>query len=284
MPEIELPIITDRLILRRFEAEDLERFHGYQSLPETARYLLRNELTKTKSMEVLGRYANFEFNQEGDWVCLAIERKDHPPGLMGEVVLKWLEGTGQGELGWILHPEARGHGIATEAAEAVMKLAFEKLAFHRIDAKLDALNAGSAGICKRLGMRLEATLWTTGTTKASGPPRTFTRFWTRSGARGTIRGPGKSADGPRLVMFQLFGQLRCRQRTAEVVALAAGAPDAQEVLGLLGGFHASHTAARPQARMSCSTAARRAGCEGSLPRAESSVRSTLTVSTGSWRR
>ncbi|MEQ4567655.1 GNAT family protein [Paenarthrobacter sp. CAP02] len=157
MPDIELPIVTDRLILRRFEAEDLERFHGYQSLPGTARFLLRSELSKTRAMEVLGRYANFEFTQEGDWICLAIERKDQP-GLMGEVVLKWLEGTGQGELGWILHPEARGQGIATEAAQAVMELAFEQLSFHRLDAKLDALNTGSAAICKRLGMRLEATL------------------------------------------------------------------------------------------------------------------------------
>ncbi|MGO4591740.1 GNAT family N-acetyltransferase [Paenarthrobacter sp. 2TAF44] len=157
MPEIELPIMTERLILRRFEAEDLDRFHAYQSLPETARYLFRNELTKTQSMEVLGRYANAHFKHEGDWACLAIERQDRP-GLMGEIVLKWLEGTGQAELGWILHPEGRGQGIATEAAEAVMKLAFGQLNFHRIDAKLDALNTGSAGICKRLGMRLEATL------------------------------------------------------------------------------------------------------------------------------
>ncbi|WP_416417067.1 GNAT family N-acetyltransferase [Paenarthrobacter aromaticivorans] len=157
MPEIELPITTERLILRRFEAEDLERFHAYQSLPETARYLFRNELSKTQSMEVLGRYANAKFMHEGDWACLAIERQDRP-GLMGEIVLKWLEGTGQAELGWILHPEGRGQGIATEAAEAVMKLAFGQLNFHRIDAKLDALNTGSAAICKRLGMRLEATL------------------------------------------------------------------------------------------------------------------------------
>ncbi|MFP3580772.1 GNAT family protein [Arthrobacter sp. efr-133-TYG-104] len=157
MPDIELPITTERLVLRRFEAEDLDRFHGYQSLPETARFLFRNELSRTRSMEVLGRYANFQFTGEGDWVCLAIERKDRP-GLQGEIVLKWLEGTGQGEIGWILHPDARGQGIATEAAEAVLDLAFGQLAFHRVDAKLDALNTGSAGICQRLGMRLEAAL------------------------------------------------------------------------------------------------------------------------------
>lgn len=157
MPDIELPIITERLVLRRFEAGDLDRFHAYQSLPETARFLLRPELTLTQSTAALGRYANSEFAKEGDWLCLAIERRDEP-GLLGELVLKWLPGAGQAELGWILAPEGRGQGIATEAAEAVMRLAFEEWAFHRIDAKLDLLNTASAGICRRLGMRLEATL------------------------------------------------------------------------------------------------------------------------------
>ncbi|MGW9414872.1 GNAT family N-acetyltransferase [Arthrobacter cupressi] len=157
MPSIDLPLRTERLVLRRFEAGDLERFHAYQSLPATARFLLRPALSLTQAMEALGRYANFSFEKEGDWVCLAIERADEP-GLIGEVVLKWLPGTGQAEIGWIMAPEGRGHGYATEAAEAVLRLGFETLMFHRIDAKLDALNTGSAGICERLGMRLEATL------------------------------------------------------------------------------------------------------------------------------
>ena len=157
MPHIELPIRTPRLVLRRFEATDLERFHAYQSLPETARFLLRQELTLTQSMEVLGRYANFTFEQEGDWLCLAIELAD-VPGLLGEVVLKWLPGTGQGEIGWILAPESRGQGYAAEAAEALLRLGFESLMFHRIDAKLDALNTSSSGVCERLGMRREAEL------------------------------------------------------------------------------------------------------------------------------
>ena len=66
-------------------------------------------------MEMVGRYANFEFEKEGDWVVLAIEAADSPR-LLGEVVLKWLEGCGQAEIGWSLAPEARGRGIASEAA------------------------------------------------------------------------------------------------------------------------------------------------------------------------
>jgi RimJ/RimL family protein N-acetyltransferase len=155
MLDISLPIHTDRLVLRRFEAADLDAFHAYQSLPETARFLLREAKSITQSMETMGRYANFVFEKEGDWVCLALESRD-APGLLGEVVLKWLPGPGQAEIGWILAPQGQGKGYATEAAEALLKLGFEVLGFHRVTAKLDALNTASARICDRLGMRLEA--------------------------------------------------------------------------------------------------------------------------------
>ncbi|WP_427129445.1 GNAT family N-acetyltransferase [Pseudarthrobacter sp. S9] len=156
MTKLELPIHTDRLVLRRFEAGDLDAYHAYHSLPETARFLPREAKSYTQSMEMVGRYANFEFEKEGDWVCLAIEAADSP-GLLGEVVLKWMPGCGQAEVGWSLAPEARGRGIGREAAGALLKLGFEELGFHRIDAKLDALNTASAALCDRLGMRLEST-------------------------------------------------------------------------------------------------------------------------------
>ena len=73
------------------------------------------------------------------------------------MVLTWLPGCGQAEIGWSLAPEARGKGIATETAGALLQLGFGALHFHRINAKLDALNAASAALCERLGMRLEST-------------------------------------------------------------------------------------------------------------------------------
>ncbi|MDR6414964.1 GNAT family protein [Pseudarthrobacter sulfonivorans] len=155
MPDIALPIHTDRLILRRFDGHDLDAFHAYHSLPETARFLPGPAKSFTKSMESVGKYANFVFDKEGDWVCLAIEATGSP-GLVGEVVLKWLPGCGQAEIGWTLAPEARGKGYATEAAGAVLELGFGELGFHRIEARLDALNYASAAMCERLGMRLEA--------------------------------------------------------------------------------------------------------------------------------
>jgi RimJ/RimL family protein N-acetyltransferase len=156
MTELNLPLRTGRLVLRRFEATDLDAYHAYHSLPETARFLPREAKTYTQSMECVGKYANFVFEKEGDWVCLAIEAADAPGALLGEVVLKWLPGCGQAEIGWSLAPEARGRGVGTEAAQALLKLGFEDLGLHRIDAKLDELNTASAALCERLGMRLES--------------------------------------------------------------------------------------------------------------------------------
>lgn len=155
MPHISLPIRTERLVLRRFHGGDLDAFHAYHSLPETARFLPGPAKSYTQSMERVGRYANFAFDKEGDWVALAIEAADET-GLQGEVVLKWLPGRGQGEVGWTLAPGARGKGYGTEAAGAVLNLGFGELGMHRIEARLDELNVASASLCGRLGMRLEA--------------------------------------------------------------------------------------------------------------------------------
>ncbi|MEE2522084.1 GNAT family N-acetyltransferase [Pseudarthrobacter sp. J75] len=155
MPDFSLPLRTERLVLRRFGAGDLDGYFAYHSLRETARFLPGEAKSYTECMERVGAYANYSFEKPGDWVVLAIESAADP-GIIGEVVLKWLPGTGQAEVGWSLAPEARGHGYATEAADAVLQLGFEKLDFHRICANLDARNTASAAICSRLGMREEA--------------------------------------------------------------------------------------------------------------------------------
>src|SRR4029453_9597863 len=101
--------------------------------------------------------------------------------------------------------------------------------------------------------------WTTGTTKASGPPRTFMRSSTPNGGRAkrgldaaeTGTRPNRNGrrrlkpatavvrlilDRPGLVVLQLFGELCLRQRPAEVLPLPAGAPDAEQEVCLFGGF------------------------------------------------
>ena len=55
-------------------------------------------------------------------------------------------------------PEASGHGWATEAARAVLGLAFDHYGMHRVRVRMDARNIASARLCERLGFRREGRL------------------------------------------------------------------------------------------------------------------------------
>lgn len=158
MPTLPLPIETDRLLLRAFTPDDIDRFHSYRSLPEVTRYLYRDPKTLEQAIASVLKFAQLEFEKDGDMLSLAVQAKGSPI-LIGEAVLKLANTLSeQAEVGYILHPDAVGHGYATEAARAMLKLGFEHYGFHRIFARIDAENAASAAVARRLGMRQEAHL------------------------------------------------------------------------------------------------------------------------------
>ncbi|MFB4304116.1 GNAT family N-acetyltransferase [Actinomadura sp. NTSP31] len=153
------PIETERLSLRPFREDDLEGLYAYQSLPEVARFLYWEPRDREESRSFLReKMAASSLEKEGDWLVLAIEWRATGE-LAGEVNLQWRSREHrQGEIGYILNPAFHGRGIATEAAEAVLRLGFEGLGLHRIVGRLDGRNAASARVLERLGMRREAHL------------------------------------------------------------------------------------------------------------------------------
>ena len=62
------------------------------------------------------------------------------------------------EIGWAFAPAYAGRGFATEAATALVELAFDHYPLHRLIAHLDPRNVRSAALCERLGMTREAHL------------------------------------------------------------------------------------------------------------------------------
>jgi RimJ/RimL family protein N-acetyltransferase len=55
-------------------------------------------------------------------------------------------------LGWALRPEARGRGIATEAARAVLGWGFDRFDFPYVTAMVRPGNDPSIAVAERLGM------------------------------------------------------------------------------------------------------------------------------------
>jgi RimJ/RimL family protein N-acetyltransferase len=154
---LEGPIETERLRLRSFAREDLDDLHAIQSRPEVTRYLYWDVRSREEVEPCLARYiAAVAIEGEDQMISLAVESREGGP-LLGYVTI-WQRATRhrQVEIGFVFHPDAQGHGYATEAARELLVLAFERLGAHRVFGRTDARNDGSANLMRRLGMRQEA--------------------------------------------------------------------------------------------------------------------------------
>jgi RimJ/RimL family protein N-acetyltransferase len=150
-----LPVRTERLVLRYPEPRDAEALFGYYSDPDVARYLLTPPLDRRQAEAEIRRRLPAPAGQErGVNLILVVELDGQ---LAGDVLLMPKGPSySEAEVGWTLDPRFAGRGIATEAARAMIDLAFDHYGVHRVTAQLDARNARSAALCERLGMRRES--------------------------------------------------------------------------------------------------------------------------------
>jgi RimJ/RimL family protein N-acetyltransferase len=149
---------TARLRLRPYALSDFDWFHDLHSRPEVARYLPWETRDEAASRAALDRHQSPVLERDGDGVTLAGFDRD-TGRLVGDFVL-FLRSVQHrtGEIGYVLHPDFQGRGLATEGARQVLDLGFTALDLHRVVARLDARNTASAAVLARLGMRHEAHL------------------------------------------------------------------------------------------------------------------------------
>ena len=152
-----LPIITERLVLRRYTQNDIPGLLNLASQPSVAG-VLSGRLPATEEgvrdyVDLQNSYQPFEKDKVFE---LAVERREDGRviGLVGLI----RRDHRQGEVGWALAAEYRGQGYATEAARALMAYGFTRLGLHRIHADTNSDNLPSLRVMERLGMRQEAQL------------------------------------------------------------------------------------------------------------------------------
>jgi RimJ/RimL family protein N-acetyltransferase len=155
--ELGGPIETSRLRLRPFVAGDLDALFAYQSRDDVTQHLQWSSRSRDEVQEALERkIAATAIRKEGDFLALAAELASTGE-IVGDIVLGLVsEEHRTGEIGYIVHPDHHGHGYATEAGRAVLRVAFEDLRLHRVTGRLDARNVASARVLEKLGMRREA--------------------------------------------------------------------------------------------------------------------------------
>lgn len=153
------PVRTARLRLRPLSAADTADLVSYRGLDDVCRFVPFEPMDPEAVAERLaGGWARHAIEAEGDALTLGIELAQ-TGRLIGDVVLFFRsEQHRAGEIGWVLHPGHSGHGYATEAAHALLHLAFDELGLHRVVARIDPRNEASLRLADRLEMRREAHL------------------------------------------------------------------------------------------------------------------------------
>lgn len=154
---LELPIKTDRLVLRPHREEDAPDLLRFSSRPDVARYLLVGPWTaEDAAREVAKRIPRTGLETDARGLALVLE---HDGVVIGDIAL-WHpdDDTRLAEIGWTLDPDYGGRGFASEAAQAVLSAAFDVYGLHRVAAQMDARNSASARLAERVGMRREAHL------------------------------------------------------------------------------------------------------------------------------
>jgi RimJ/RimL family protein N-acetyltransferase len=153
-----LPIETSRLLLRALHPGDLAALHAIQSREDVCRWLPWGPRTQDEVREALELHIAAARDRPADGVVLAMESV-----ATGELIGRVNLSVGpsehrQGEIGFLLHPDHQGRGYATEAAAAMLALAFETYDLHRVAGRLEPRNVASARVLEKLGMRREAHL------------------------------------------------------------------------------------------------------------------------------
>jgi RimJ/RimL family protein N-acetyltransferase len=148
----QLPILTDRLELRAHRETDLDDLLSFHSDPEVVRYIPWPVRTRDQVVEALAvKLERTVAQNSGDWIVLAMQLRETGQ-VIGEALLK-READDEAELGYALARPFHGKGLATEAATAMLALAFDSFGVHRVIAKFDSRNTASQLLLERLGFR-----------------------------------------------------------------------------------------------------------------------------------
>lgn len=153
-------IETERLILRCYEPSDARLLA--ESITESLEHLkpwmawAHNEPEPfEEKVKRLKRFRGlFDLNQ--DYIYGIFNRQETK--LLGGTGLHTRLGERQLEIGYWIHKDYTNKGLATEAAAALIKVAFEIVHVHRVEIHCDPANHASASIPRKLGFRHEGTL------------------------------------------------------------------------------------------------------------------------------
>jgi len=146
---------TNRLILRHLVNDDLDDLFALYSDPEIRQYFPEGLLNLAETKEELEWHMNGHPKDPelGLWATIHKETGKFI-GRCG--LLPWeIDGKLEVEIAYLLDKSFWHQGLATEAAQGILKYGFENLNLSRLICLIDPENISSQRVAERIGMTLE---------------------------------------------------------------------------------------------------------------------------------
>ncbi|WP_426625631.1 GNAT family N-acetyltransferase [Leifsonia sp. McL0607] len=145
---------TARLLLRPYRLSDEADWRRIED-DEEVRCGLDWPLRTARQVKehLVARTSHTVLARPGDLLVLAVEHQGHVIGDVSLHLRTVAPETRVAEIGWLQLTTAGGHGYATEAASALLDLAFGELGACLVTAVVDRSNTSSARLALRLGFR-----------------------------------------------------------------------------------------------------------------------------------
>jgi ribosomal-protein-alanine N-acetyltransferase len=154
----DLPTLqTERLVLRKFNHEDVSDVYDYAKDPKVAEYVLwYPHSSHYESLEFINNIISSYLKGEPSSWCIQYKKTGKVIGSIGFVSVDLNHS--RGEIGFALSREFWKKGLMSEAVSIVIKFGFEYLKLNRIQAHTHINNKGSGRVLLKCGMQFEGTL------------------------------------------------------------------------------------------------------------------------------
>ena len=150
-------LLTERLILREFDAADFDALREIDSDPDILRYRSHKEITPAATREFLFQAQDQAAEQPRQQYALAVALREGER-LVGQCGLTVVSARYDEAFLWYsINRRDWGQGFATEAAARLLRYGFEEVGLRRIFAECHPDNLASARVLEKIGMRRETT-------------------------------------------------------------------------------------------------------------------------------
>ena len=142
-------LTTDRLTLRHHHLGDFDAYAALWATEEAK--FMGGPLGRDAAWGAFcSDVAHWQLHGFGAWAI------DDGKVTVGQVALGLLPNFPERELGWLIYPQFRGQGYATEAATTVRNYVFEVLKWSTLVSYIDPDNQPSINVATRLGAEMDA--------------------------------------------------------------------------------------------------------------------------------